>query len=49
MIVFVGYLSLTDFMKLVKCSVYPLATSLHINLKKLNYFNTLSKVRISSF
>jgi len=30
-IVLVGYLSLTDLIKLVKCSVYPLATSIQIN------------------
>ena len=48
-IVLVGYLSLTDLTKFVKCSEYPFATSIQINLKKLNSFNTLSKFSKSSF
>ena len=48
-IVFVGYLSLIDFTKLVKYSEYPFATSIQINLIKLNSLKTLSKLSKSSF
>ena len=38
-----------DLTKLVKCSEYPLATSIQINLKKLNSLKTLFKLSKSSF
>jgi len=49
MIVFVGYLSLTDFKNFEKCSEYPFATSMQINLIKLYSFKILSKLSKSSF
>jgi hypothetical protein len=48
-IVLVGYFSLTAFMKLLKRSEYPLATSTQINLIKLNSFNVLPNCSKSSF